>query len=1168
MSGAREVFSAEAPLRRGITVLEASAGTGKTFQISTQVARLVAEEGVSIDRILVVTFTRAATEELVDRVRDRLAQALVAVRGSAEDCAKDQALTGLWTLAQGDKRVEARLHDALRRFDEATITTIHGFCQRVLQQNAFESLADCEVELLTDDAKMQEELRADILARLRHDADAPLRAFLDAPAQKGGCGLAQELPKLLRTALHHPDAALVPEESAGVLVQGNSAHHLELPADPEARAQLAGRVRADVARYARKELTLRAQARRVQTFDDLLRKLAASLGPKASPQRRQRLTEVVQQRYTAALIDEFQDTDRVQWTIFSTLFGGPAHFLYLIGDPKQAIYGFRGANVHVYLEAVRTAGAGRVFTMDRNFRSDARLVDALNHVWGRPGVFGSEQIAYVQVEAEHAEDRLLAPERWPPEHAARASLQLCFFDGGLVEGGAPEELLNTSDLTQALAERVAEDVTQTLQEGWRHTHGGPLGPSDLAILVRSHFQAERVQAALSARGVPSVRSGAASVFASEQAAHMQAWLTAVLESGRDGPARRCAVTPWFGWTALDLAGLGVEDPDKVRQWDQWLSSLARSAVTVERRGFMVALRATLSEQAVLPRLLRVRDGERQVTNLLHLAELVHGAQQADRLSLPATLAWLADQRARAEADEAGEAELRLERDDAAVRILTMHKSKGLQFPVVFVPFLWDGRRLRDSHPLVVPQPQAPSRRVLCTDVVDGLEPRSSLLVAAEQDAAEEAMRLAYVALTRARHRCFVYGGPYKGKSWGYDTSPLAGLLHGHSSALQGPVEGLWAEVQHIAGSAPVRGGLPTVAARRCGAAALTPWTPMAASKAPVLVPRRYRRGAFDAAWRVHSYSSLTRGHYEELGLEPDPGAERGGGDDAPRVVRPDAPEAQAADAEDVPLASFVAGPQAGTFLHEVLERVDFWPTPEDPERKLALQETIAALSPRYGFTGLQTAGLAQGLTEALHVPLGGPLKTFRLVDLSRRDRLDELRFDLSIVRVRGPDFWQAFTLGQGGGGLSEAYLESLRRLNFEALAGFLTGSIDLVFREQGRWYVVDYKSNRIDPDREGRSPLEHYTQPYLQQEMERHHYLLQAYLYALALHRFLAHRLGDAYTYESHFGGVAYLFLRGMTQADLPMTAGHRPGIFHLRPDARVLNRLDALFRGEGGSQP
>lgn len=1182
MSGPRPPFDPAQELRPGVTVLEASAGTGKTYQISTLVARLVAEAGVPIDEILVVTFTRAATRELVDRVRGRLGEALHAVRDPAPP--KDPALARLWDLQRNETPVASRLHQALQRFDQATILTIHGFCQRILKQNAFESLADGNAELVSDDRPLREEIRDDLLARIRYEADGTQREFLDGTPASGGCGLSgAPLDQLVNGAVGHRDAPVEPMASAGVLAESTGIRELSIPSDPLAMQELAGRVRADVARYARRELEERSRDRRLRTYDDLLRLLARSLGHDAPADRRARLTEAVRQQFKAALIDEFQDTDRVQWTIFRSLFDHLDHYLYLIGDPKQAIYGFRGANVHVYLEAVRTAGEDAVFTMGRNYRSDARLVQALNHLWNHPGIFGDSEIAYVPVDAQHPQDRLLPPPHWDPADPRRGALQLRFFDGSLSPFDGPQVLLSPTAAAGILEDRLAEDVVQALGEGWRFAEGGrALGPGDVAVLVRGHRQAHGVQRALAKRGVPSVRSGADNVFASDEAHHLQAWLAAVVEPGRESPARRAAATPLFGWGAADLARLGQEIPETVERWDHWLASLHTAGATFERRGFMVACRGAMDTHDVLPRLLRWPDGERRVTNLLHLAELIHSAQQAERLAPMATLHWLTEERARAHADpkrEAGEAELRLERDDEAVHILTMHKSKGLQFPVVFAPDLWNGRRLRDPHPLVVPDPEDRSRRRVLTTVDDTVERRAGLLDEARRDVGREKMRLAYVALTRARHRAYVYGGPYKpreGPEGDYRWSALSALLHAPPESTDRPEAPpehaldptqLWRDVEAVAEGAPIWDGSPTIGASRCAPPGLTPWAPPETPETAKLLARRYERGPFDGAWRLHSYTSLTRGQEPGTLRAPDPVAEAGGGDDAPEDSPTPDPTPADAHEPDVPLAGFAAGARAGTFLHSVFEHLDFEPGDDDDPLR-STRAAIEAQSRRYGFRADQVRGLAEPLAETLRVPLGGPLGSFQLCQLSRADRLDELRFSLPMAPMAGQDLAYAFAADPGAGGLDPEYLKSVRALNFGPLAGFLTGAIDLIFRHDGRYYVADYKSNRLDPKRTGRSPLSHYTRPFMQAEMEHHHYLLQAHLYALALHRFLGHRMGARYRYETHFGGAVYLFLRGMTHPGLPVDARGRPGVYHIRPAPAVIDALDRCFGRPGEARP
>jgi exodeoxyribonuclease V beta subunit len=440
---------------------------------------------------------------------------------------------------------------------------------------------------------------------------------------------------------------------------------------------------------------------------------------------------------------------------------------------------------------------------------------------------------------------------------------------------------------------------------------------------------------------------------------------------------------------------------------------------------------------------------------------------------------------------------------------------------------------------------------------------------AKIEAARENMRLAYVALTRATHRCVVYAGPftYYGDNL-YGQSPLAALLHVPEDAVDrlnaevphvDDPEALWSQVESVAAAAPSVDGAPSLVASRCTPPGLTRWQPPVGTEHPTLEARRYTRGGFDLDWRIHSYSRLTQGRHVAAAALEDPLVDRPGAADEPV----DDAESIIPSEDDVPLAAFPGGVQAGTFLHAVLERADFTPSDEDLRRVHELQACIDRLARRHGFSARETAGLAEHLAETLAVPLGGSLGSFRLLDLPRRDRLDELRFDLPVQRASGDALARAFSAGADGeGGLRRPYVEALMDLDFATMAGFLTGSIDLVFRRGDRWFIVDYKSNRIDPERTGRTPISNYAQPFLQREMERHHYLVQAYLYTLALHRYLRHRLDDAYDPASHLGGVAYLFLRGMTQPDRPVGPSGREGVYHLRPAMPVVEALDALFEG------
>jgi exodeoxyribonuclease V beta subunit len=1295
------------PLPLGTSLVEASAGTGKTWNITNLVLRLVGEYGLLLPQVLVVTFTRKATAELKDRIRQRLAEGLAVIEGRKEPAADDEVLRWMRGIATDDpaasERWQTRLARAQEEFDQCPISTIHGFCQRMLQQNAFESGADFGLELLTDTRDQRQELVDDWLSRELYPDDPARYDF-----HKTACGFNRKsLSKLADLALRDPDMPVVPDvgdsarawmewrvaleeferswsggwrtalpqavEDAGsagvftpprqstyrlkraeaeasvvadwVLGQKSAGVPMALEgaawwseaavssklADPSApfeheamtavrslfvwEGRLAALRRAEFVAWLRAEFDRRSAEQAVQSYQDLVRQLAARLRPGAEPEVREGLVDAIGGRFKVALIDEFQDTDDLQWTIFSSLFGSPDHRLFLIGDPKQAIYGFRGANVQVYRAAREMARAG-TFTMKVNHRSDQRLVDAMNHLMDRPGFFDEEFIDYVQVTA--SERNQLDGLAWPEGtgDAVPPSLQIRFADGAfLPKVRKGDEPLNKGELEAGLPARVAEDIVDLLESGATlldpaHSDADAdgrrlLDPADLAVLVRTGDQGRAVADALREVGVPAVLSGTDSVLASDEARELHMWLRALSEPGRDGAARAAATTRAFGRTASDLLDLEAEEPAAVASWDRWMASLARWRELVADKGLMHALRDAMSAEGVAGRLLRRPDGDRRLTNLLHVAELVHAAATEQRLHLAGITAWLADARVRSSLDEDA-VQLRLDRDDSAVTILTIHKAKGLQFAVVFVPFAWKDRLPgKGDAGFVLPVPGDPARRFLDLRTDDEEVRKAATLVSRR-----EALRLLYVAVTRARHRCVLYTGWVKD----LEMSALGPALHGDpaggtNAAASPPVDRLrqaeawiglgsaavWEDLQVLADTSG--DGAPTIAVSRCSPAEGTTWT----GRAPggrKLAAREFKRRGLDHLWRRYSYTALTRGksvtYAEEDGREGFDGDAIDETDavDAPTVADPWMPRTVVPeDAPDVPLACFRAGAAAGTFLHEVFENLDFrlLDPGADPEiGRLHLRQQLTDLLTRHGFdAGRWLEPLTDGITPVLQTPLGGPLGELRLCDIPRAQRFDELRFDFPIAgggafgqdgrrdRVTSKVLTGALQLRQADDVMRHPYLEGLSSLRLGALAGFMTGSIDLVFRAQAggrpRWFVVDYKSNKLDPMRTRRSPVEHYAPEGLRYAMEQHHYYLQYHIYTLALHRYLRWRLGDAYDPAEDLGGIYYLFIRGMVGAQTTRQGRRVFGCFHDRPPVEVIEALDRVIErpsdGRGGDR-
>lgn len=1276
------------PLVPGTTLVEASAGTGKTYNITNLVVRLVAEEGLGIDRILVVTFTNAATAELKERIHRRLGEAISALEG-AEGPPDDPVFA---LLAEGAPEARAervrRLRSARRDFDAAAIHTIHGFCQRVLQRHAFESGAEFAAELVQDVAPLVEEVVDDALSESLWGVDDETCAYLVED-----CGLGRDaLLGLAWAVAGAADAVVEPrgidlatwrarrdafaetwEEGRGrveaVLADAaarklwrrgqrtygpaQDARHLQEISEwlrggprfplrwkdlPKAFLHLTrdkveeygeGRVadplfgewqgllrlgeeaiaqpRVEFAHRVRRELEARLSRRGQISFDALLRRVRDRVLGEGS----EALVAGLRARFRAALLDEFQDTDAVQWGIFQRVFAGdPGAFLYLIGDPKQAIYSFRGADILTYRRAARTAGDRR-FGMDVNRRSDGRYVAAMNALFREPpGVFGLDFVRYQPVRPAEANrpDRLVFSD-------GRAPLRIRWFDQETSgDGGPPGGALTKGRAWPLLPSLVAGEVAGLLEAGrllrWE---GGalvpdrPLGRRDVAVLVRKNAQARQVHRALLDRGIPAVIAQAGSVWESDEALALLGWLEALESPDREGPAIRLAASPLVGWTAGRLhdalAGEAAGDGGRAAsEFAELRAKVARWAGRLERAGFSAAVGDLLGDPAcgIVERLCSLPDGERRLTNLRHAAERLHVAATRERLG-PAGLArHLRRARLRGDGD-AEAAELRLESDSDAVHVVTLHKSKGLEYPVVLLPYLWDGGMLSARDKSALRYPREDGTLGLDLGMDPGLPPKDEHVARAEADALQEALRLLYVGFTRARHHAVAWWGPVNGA----DRSPLGVVLHGGGEdvpeggradrararigvALKEGHDALHEDLRRLAGARgedgrPLVEVLPTPVPRGDGADE-GPGDPDGEGLARV-----YARGRFDDRWRRHSYSSLVRGHGgaahppppDREALDHDGGEAEEEGVGAPSAGAPAGPWGD----EPVPLAGLARGEDVGTLVHKVLELLDFQTLDEKGGRRRPLSRLVEDLGRRMGLPDpAQVRLLVDAVPGILATPLGEAVGGLRLADLAAGDRLDELRFDVPIARGTR---WRNGKVADGaeiagilgarpdrsgpsaGDVLTDAYLAGLRSRPFGPLCGFLTGSIDLVFRRRDaggeRYFVCDYKTNRLGPPgapgRPGPSLRAHYTFPWLRREMERHDYYVQYHLYLVALHRLLRARLGREYDYDRHVGGAAYLFVRGMVgEAAASPPEGGPLGIFFDRPPREVVVGLSRLL--------
>ena len=1129
-----EVVAGIAP---GVTVIEASAGTGKTHRVTSLAVEALAE-GLPIESLLLVTFTRAATGELRDRVWQRLV--------STEADLAEHLATGTdptdelsRRLCAGDRTTVAlrhrRIASVVAQFDAATIATIHGFCEQVLSRVGFAGDVERDVTFIEDPRDLTEQVVDDLLVQRFHKQVA-----FDFPRDAAR--------RIAEAVITNPHARIVPDRD-----------------DPDRWASMRSRF----ATMVRERLDTRKRELRVLGYDDLLTRLEQALaGPQAEVVRRR-----LHEQYRLVVVDEFQDTDAVQWNILRDAFLGAdptssdeAVALVLVGDPKQAIYAFRGADVHAYLAARDLAGAGRTEPLTVNWRSDSDLLRGLDEVFGS-ATLGHPAIAYRRTEAapHHGETGLVGGRRTTPVRLRHVRRD--------VPGAVHTP--NSGDLQAPwarafVARDLATDIVYQLDPRSRSTivdrrpdgtsDERPVRPGDIAVLVQRHKEADLVRQALGEVGVPTVVNGAGSVFDTAAARDWLTLLEALEQPASAARVRSAAMTEFFGWSAEEVAT--APDPE----WDRVHARLAEWRRLLLRRGVAALFEQVQAGEALPARLLAVLGGERSLTDLRHLAELLH-EHGSHHDTLPATLvAWLRERIRRSEREADAEAlSRRLETDAQAVQVWTIHRSKGLEFPIVYLPYLWREGWMPDDAPPVFHEDGE-----RCIDVGGPTRAGHQANVArhVEEERGED-LRLAYVALTRARHQVVVWWA----STYGACESPLATLLfapHTKGGVLESTPD-----------DDRARTILDVLAQQAGGAIAVDVasggtedrWSPEESTPEGLAV-RPFDR-TIDQTWRRTSYSAITAVAHEASHARPGiasfaPEHDDRGLEDERIVdgIHPSAPDDDPAEADLRAVPSVFGdtggGARFGTLVHAVLEHTDF--TAADLPGAL---RTALSGQHRSGLAEIDPAALVAGLAAAIGTPLGPLVDDLRLRDVRPADRLDELHFELPLAGGDQPDGTVtvaaiadvvAATLADDD--VLAGYHDNLRGPELEqAVRGYLSGSIDVVLRAGDRYVVVDHKSNWLGVPGEDLSAW-HYRPAALRDAMVKAHYPLQAMLYAVALHRYLRWRLPD-YDPDRHLGGVLYLFLRGMTGPDVPRVDGQPCGVFSWRPPTALVTGLsDVLDRG------
>ena len=1177
-----------------ITLIEASAGTGKTYTITTLFCRLIAL-GYSVESILVVTFTEAAAAELKLRVRTRLFETLTSLLDKA--CRDEDDLIQFLRRESQESQTTLicqRFSHALNCFDQSSIMTIHSFCMKVLKEHAFESRSFFDIELVPDRSLFLNQVSHDFFMTHVNSQDTLFLSYLNQRQVTP-----QSFISSFGKAVSRSDLVTIPpcadfenifdeyrqvlkkihdilvtgsEEIIEILLNHNGINKRSytkknIPAWLEASwkklevkkentlfkmsekgdtlfkftqtrlaqyteqgavlpeheffelcEKLLGfydvfesnliNLKIKFLTFFKKELEKMKRAQGICFFDDLVNDLAAVLENKGSLN----LQKAVRQTYKACLIDEFQDTDPRQYEIFSKFFSFTDNTpFFMIGDPKQAIYAFRGGDIFAYLKASKECDQS--FTLKKNYRSAPWLVKGINEIFsGRPNPFLFEQIEFSEVSTPDTAKNFLieGKKNIPP-------LQFCFIKRDELEVDR-KGFISKETASKIIPNIVARDIAALLESDKRLTDNQISGskkitPKDIAVLVRTNEQTQQIQKALSDFSIPSYLSKTGSVFDSSQAIDLHDILLAVYNPGNSNFIRAALCTSVFGFTSKDIIELN-ENQEMLYQWQERFVVFKQNW---DSKGFTPMIMALFHHEDAF---LKSNPGldERGMTNFYHLVELISNTSIDRRLSAYYLIKWYTRQLSGEFRDESID-ELRLETDKKSVAIVTIHKSKGLEYPIVYLPYLWEGQRRPPSENILFHDPDKEHGLTLdlrSKAVSDDIAASAGYY---EKEDKAEQRRLLYVALTRASAMCRIFWGGFNT----IETSALGLLLH-DSDCKDGCKD-----------DQTMINDLEQLKSKASQAILIEPYVDKSINlfmdqtslQKISLSAKQITRG-IQASWRMSSFSaiihsssdptpSLNQKHLNQEGLN-------------------------ISEKETlITLSDFPKGAGSGDFFHSIFETLDF----TNNSKEIASQ--VQAKFDQFGFSDSDMLNTATAsVKEVLETKLVAKNRQFRLKDIESGQKFSEMEFIFPVNSFNIASIIKAFEQSNFKTETS-GYLKKLSLLTTHSLKGFIKGFIDLVIHHKGKWYIVDYKSNFLG------TTYESYSQKAMLNAMSEHHYFLQYYIYTVALHRYLELRL-KGYDYNTHFGGVFYLFIRGMHPG-----FGSQYGVYYDCPEKSAIIELSNL---------
>lgn len=1155
----------EVPLK-GISLVEASAGTGKTYNITSLYVRAVLELDLEPSQILVMTFTEAATAELKYRLRSRLRESLDAV--VKQDPGKDDFLSEL--LSRNYPDAENKLRAAIDVFDESAVFTIHGFCNRLLSEYSLQFDVPPNFELLTDSSEMLQECVDDYWRSFIQSAENDEKSwFILDYLTDVGFG-PDELKSSVDAVLTHPRSKVVPENlstedlqdslteletafnrlkelwekegdeisdmylntklSGSAFRKGKAweqdwenlmdlisserpqikisdrmfrfgaymkekgskkdftVPELDFFAAMDAYVELTDHLKLIKPAFIKEsiaEIRLQFKERKrksnVLSYNDLLEITEEGIKNDKSGY----LTERIREKYPLALVDEFQDTDPIQYSIFRHIYHGHSETgLFMIGDPKQSIYSFRGADIFTYLSAKKDTDNEQAYELIHNYRSNRRMIEGINsffNVADEP--FLLNDLAFNSARFPESKD----DHDYIKDKSGNEINPLQFIEL------SDEVYTNKAELGSKIYDTVSAEIAGLLSGDYT-IKGEKIREKDIAVLVREGREGEAIQSSLRELGISSVLRSRTSVFKTVEADELFRVLNAVQRISYEPGVRAALATSLLGFKAKDLLDLNEDGT----RWVELIQLFVQVREVWEERGIEAGIDELFHLFDVIPRISEEKAAERRISNLMHISELLSKAGKEQQLQDKALLKWFFSKINQDDSKDSSEDEqLRLESDEGLVQITTIHSSKGLQYPVVICPFLWSSKATPKKDDIL----KFYTDDSIHIDISQGADHsnKAEHIALTEKQSQAEDVRLTYVALTRAISACYVILPNYNYVS----NSPLGFILKGNSEDSRADFSFIKETLESVE-SIEVRPPLSSTE---------IPLTDKANNKESLSEAAFTREDLFHFP-KLLSYSFLSGQKekqefgkdYDETDLNTPPAVERND------------------------RFGFPKGASAGTCLHNIFEDLSF----SDPTN---IEKVVEQNLDYSGIDEKWEPETVKWVSEVLEHPLKEPDTS--LSKLSDFEVIKEMEFFFPVQHLKAEELWNIIRTGPP---------ESIVG---ESVHGFMKGYIDLTFKADGRFYILDYKSNYLGDN------LDDYGKEALQQAMEDSGYDLQYHIYTLALHRFLSTRMKE-YDFEDHFGGVLYLFLRGVDR-NVPGS-----GVYFDRPDQNVVQQLDNYFKGGG----